>query len=177
MRSIVEKRYFREAVLVLVLALAVPFLNGCSTLGIAKTDDLAAMERRLQSSGSSTNKRVDSLEKSATETQQILNQISANTDTLNTRFGRAKVWLETMNLDTIAAEAHDASKVAQSAANNSNAFFTQYLEWIKAQNALFEQQIKMFEDKMNKDATGASKPSDTGDTSSEKPADSGGGGG
>ena len=176
MRTIVEKRFFREAVLVLVLALAVPFLNGCSTLGIAKTDDLAAMEKRLQSSGSSTDKRVDTLEKSATETQQDLNQISANIDTLNPRFVRAKGWLETMNLDTIATDAHDASKVAQSAASNSNAFFTQYLEWVKAQHTLLEQQIKMLEDRINEDAKGVSKPSGSGDTSSEKPADSGGGG-
>jgi len=176
MRPIVEKRFFREAVLVLVLAVAVPFLNGCSTLGIAKTDDLAAMERRLQSSGSSTDKRVDTLEKSTTETQQTLNQISANIDTLNTRFVRAKGWLETMNLDTIAADAHDASIVAQSAASNSNAFFTQYLEWVKGQHSLLEQQIKMLEARINEDASEVSKPSGSGDASSEKPADSGGGG-
>ena len=40
MRTISDKGFRRHAVVLLALALAVPLLNGCSQLGIAKTDDL-----------------------------------------------------------------------------------------------------------------------------------------
>jgi prefoldin subunit 5 len=158
-------------------ALAVPLLNGCSQLGIATADDLTATESRLENSNRATNSRIDTLEKSTSDMQVSLNEIAASIDTLNARFGRAKVWLETMNIDTIAQDAEKATNAALAAESNAMAFFTQYLEWIKQQHAALEEQIKTLETATKKGGSGNTKsPDKTGDNSSKKPDDSGGGG-
>ena len=175
MRSIFDKGLRHHAVVLLAFALAVPLLNGCSTLGIATADDLTAMEARLQNTNRTTDTRVDNLEKGTTDMQQTLNEISSSIDTLNARFARAKTWIETINIDTMSADVQEASKAAMSAESRSRAFLSHYLEWIKAQQALLEKQIATLEAKMTQDAEGGAKSSDsTEDASSEKPADAGG---
>jgi outer membrane murein-binding lipoprotein Lpp len=178
MRSISTRELRRYVVVLLAFACATPFLSGCSTLGIATTDDLTAAESRLQNSQRATTTRVDNLEKNTSDLQATLTQISSNIDTLNTRFARAKVWLENMNIDTIAADSQEASAAAISAEARSRAFFSHYLDWIKSLNAMLEEQITTLETQMKSDATGTPKsPDSTGGTSSEKPDDSGGDGG
>lgn len=168
MRSIFGRGARSCTVLALAFALAVPFLNGCSQLGIATADELAATDTRVESYNSSANTRLDGLEKNTSDMQTTLNQITASIDTLNARFARASEWLKTMNLDTISTDAQKASAAAISAEARSAAFLAHYLEWIKAQHAALEEQITTLEAKMKQSAEGASKPP------SDKPTDSGG---
>jgi chaperonin cofactor prefoldin len=178
MRTISDKGFRRHAVVLLALALAVPLFNGCSQLGIATADDLTAMEARLQSTNSATDTRVNTLEQNSADMQQTLTEITTSIDTLNARFARAKVWIETMNIDTISSDVQKASKQAMSAESSSRAFLEHYLEWIKAQQALLEKQVTALEAKLKANGEGEAKsPGSTGDKSSEKPADSGGGDG
>ena len=166
MRSIFTRELRRRAVVLLALA-AAPFLSGCSTLGIATTEELAATETRLQNSNRDTSARLDNLEQGTADMQQTLNQIATSIDTMNTRFGRAKTWLETMNLDTISQDAQAASKAALDVDSRHKAFLTGYLEWLKGQQALIEKQIAAVEGKMK----------ETGGIPPKKPAGSGGDGG
>ena len=173
MRFIFTTGVRRHVVVLLAVALVVPFVSACSQLGIATTDDLTATEARLDNSNRTTLNRLDTLEKDKTDLQSSLNQITSSIDTLNARFARAKEWLETMNLDTIAEDAQKAQNAAISAEARSTAFLTHYLEWIKAQHTLLGQEIAAIEAKMKDTAAGTSKPAD----STDKPADSGGDGG
>jgi hypothetical protein len=162
-------RVGRCAVVLLALALAVPFLSGCSTLGIATSDDLTAMESSLRNSNNATNTRIDNVEKSTGDMQAELTQMTTSLDSLNVRFARAATWLETMSLDTIAEDSKNATEQARAAAAISQDFFKNYLEWIKAQHAALDQQIKTLEAQVNK------APADTPEKADTKPADSGGG--
>ena len=175
MRSIFIQGLSRPTVVLLAFALTAPFLAGCSTLGIATLDDLNTTETRLRNSTNATATRVDELEKDKAEIQQSMTQITTSLDTLNARFARASKWLETMNLDTISEDAQKAQMAAINAESRSRAFLTQYLEWIKAQHAMLEEQIATLEAKLTQDETGTSSDSGSGDEgSSEEPADSGG---
>jgi chromosome segregation ATPase len=156
-------------VLFLVFALTVPFLGGCSTLGIATLDDLDASETRLRNSSNATATRIDELEKDKTDLQQTLTQITTSIDTLNARFARASEWLQTMNLDTISEDAEKAQMAAMGAEARSRAFLTHYLEWIRAQHAALQEQITLLEAKLNEGETGS-----PGEGTTEKPAESGG---
>jgi chromosome segregation ATPase len=178
MTSICRKGLRRGAVVLLALALAAPLLSGCSTLGIATSEELSATESRLENSSRATNSRLDNLEKGTADLQQTLAQITSSIDSLNTGFARAKKWLETMNLDTISADAQAASNAAVSAEARSRAFLKHYLEWIKQQHALLEKQIATLEAQMKEATEGTSKsPDSTEGNSSEKPPDSEGGDG
>jgi len=175
MRTISDKGFRRHAVVLLGLALAVPLLNGCSQLGIATADDLTAMEARLQNTSRATDTRVDTLEKSTADMQQTLTEITTSLDTLNARFARAKVWIETLNMDTISADVQNASKQAMSAESRTRAFLEHYLEWIKAQQVLLDQQVTALEAKMKESGEGEAKsPDSTEDKSTEESADTGG---
>jgi len=177
MRSILAMNLRRHAFVILGLVLAAPLLNGCSQLGIAKVDDVTASESRLENSNRATNSRIDTLEKSTADMQKSLDEIAASIDTLNARFGRAKVWLETMNIDTIAQDAEKATKAALAVSSSATAFFTNYLTWIKQQQAALEEQINTLEATTKKGESESTKaPEKAGDDSSEKPDDSGGGG-
>ena len=169
MSSTSSARVGRCAVVLLALALAVPFLNGCSTLGIATADDLTAMESSLRNSNNATNTRIDNVEKSTGDMQAELTQMTTSLDSLNARFARAATWLETMSLDTIAEDTKKATEEARAVAAVSQEFFKSYLEWIKAQHAALDQQIKILDAQMNK------SPADTPEKADTKPADSGGG--
>jgi predicted nucleic acid-binding Zn-ribbon protein len=159
------------------LALVAPLLNGCSQLGIAKVDDITAMETRLQNADRATDARVDNLEQSTNDMQATLNQITSDMDSLNVRFARAKEWLETMNIDTISADAQEATEAAISAEARSRAFFEHYLAWIKDLHATLEKQLTALEAQMEKSEGGTSKPAtSTEGTSTEKTEDAGGGG-
>ncbi len=175
MRSKFSRQVGRYAALLFALAMAVPIFNGCSTLGIATTDELTAMESSVRTSNNSTNTRIDNLEKSTGELQTTLAQMTASIDTLNARFARAKTWLETMNVDTISADAQRASEAAMSAEARSRAFLEHYLEWIKEQHAALEKQIATLETKMKQAPSGDSKKPDA-DKPAKEPADSDGGG-
>jgi chromosome segregation ATPase len=173
MRSIPYNALRPHAAVLLALALVLPVLNGCSTLGIATTDDITAMEARLQSANSATDTRVNTLEQNTADMQQTLNEITASLDTLNARFARAKTWIETMNIDTISADVQEASQKAMSAEARSRAFLEHYLEWIKSQQALFEQQIVTLEAKLKQ--AEETKPLDEPDTApAEQPEETGG---
>lgn len=174
MRSTFSARIGRCAAVLLALALAVPFFTGCSQLGIAKTDDLTAMESSLRNSNNATNTRIDNLEKSTGDMQATLTQMTTSLDSLNARFARAATWLETMSLDTIAEDSKTAADAANLAAVRSQEFFAHYLEWIKAQHVALEQQIKTLETQVKKSPSDASKKPDT-DVPDAKPADTSGG--
>ena len=167
MRSIFTRGHRRCAVVVLASAMAEPLLNGCSTLGIATTDELTATENRLQSSNTTTNARLDGLEKNTSDMQTTLSQMTASVDTLNARFARAKEWIESINIDTISSDAQAAQKAAMDAEARSRAFLTHYLEWLKSQQALLAKQIETLEAQMKQDVAGSKK-------TSKEPADSGG---
>lgn len=172
MRSIFTRGLRRHVVGPFVIVFAVaPFLSGCSTLGIATTDELTATENRLQGSNSATNARLDQLEQGSTDMQQTLTQITASLDSLNANFAEAKAWLQTMDLDTISEDAKSATQAATEAESRSRAFLAHYLEWLKAQQDLINQQITMLESKLNQ-TTGTLDPPDTDEgTSSDQPAD------
>jgi hypothetical protein len=147
-RSNFTKDPRRVAVAVLALALAVPLMNGCSQLGIAKTEDLTATESRLD-------QRLDTVEKNTGDMQQTLGEITASLDTLNTRFARASEWLHEMNLDTISKDAKSATEAATLAETRSRNFLEHYLEWLKAQYELLGQQIATLDEKMKAPAKDA----------------------
>ncbi len=172
MRSILNRSQRSALALLLAVALIVPLLGGCSTLGIATLDDLNATETRLRTSNNAAATRIDDIEKDKADMQQTLMQVTASLDTLNSRFERASVWLQNMNLDTISADAQRAQQAAMSAESRAAAFLTHYIEWMKAQQTLLQEQIAALEAKMENAETGASGSGDEG--ASDKPADSGG---
>jgi uncharacterized phage infection (PIP) family protein YhgE len=170
-RPIFKTEPRRLAVVVLALVLAVPLLNGCSTLGIATTKDLTATESRLQDSNRANSTRLDNLEKNTADMQQTLTEITTSLDTLNTRFVRAKAWLEHMSLDTISADAKAATEAATLAESRSRMFLENYLEWLKAQYALLGKQIDELDAKMKEGPKGAPTSTDSG-KAPEKPEES-----
>jgi uncharacterized phage infection (PIP) family protein YhgE len=170
-RPIFKTEPRRLAVVVLALVLTVPLLNGCSTLGIATTKDLTATESRLQDSNRANSTRLDNLEKNTADMQQTLTEITTSLDTLNTRFVRAKAWLEHMSLDTISADAKAATEAATLAESRSRMFLENYVEWLKAQYALLGKQIDELDAKMKEGPKGAPTSTDSG-KAPEKPEES-----
>ena len=154
------------------LALAVPLLGGCSTLGIATLDDLSASEAQIRNTNTATATRIDELEKENADMQQTLTQVTASLDTLNNRFQRASVWLQNMNLDTISADAQKAQDAAMSAEARAAAFLTHYVEWMKKQQALIQEQIAALEAKMEAAPSDAETPA--GDGGGDESSDGGG---
>ena len=138
---------------------------------------MTEMETRLQNQNTTTNKQVADLDKTTKDMQQTLGQITSTIDTLNARFARAKVWLETMNLDTISEDAQNATKAAMDSEARNRVFLAQYLEWIKTQHAMLEKQIVTLEAQMKSDGKGTSKGSDATNGAPAKTPDDGGGGG
>ena len=55
------------------LAVLLPLLGSCGTLGIATTDDLAATESQLQNSNRATNTRIEKAENNSKKMQENLN--------------------------------------------------------------------------------------------------------
>lgn len=151
MQFFFSRAFGDRAFWVLALALAVPFLGGCSTLGIATADDLTETESRLQNMSRANTTRIDNLEQSTADTRATLTELSAGVDSLNTRFAQAKKWLETMNLETISRDASEASQRALTAEARSREFLTAYLEWIKSMQTLLQQQITLLESRMAED--------------------------
>ena len=172
MRSILTRSQRFPLAVLLAVALIFPLLGGCSTLGIATLDDLSTTETSLRNSNNSTATRIDELEKDNADMQQTLTQVTATLDTLNARFERASVWLQNMNLDTISADAQRAQQAAMSAESRAAAFLAHYIEWMKAQQTLLQEQIAALEAKMESPETGAAGSGDEG--ASDEPADSGG---
>lgn len=123
--------------LIVAVALLIPALVGCSTLGIATTDDLTAAEQRMTTSSGASQQRIAELEKTNTEMNQTLQQVYAEIDSLNNSFAEAKQWLQSMDLATISEDAKNASASAQAA----NSFLVMYLEWLKEQHAVIEKQM------------------------------------
>jgi hypothetical protein len=155
MQSIHIRGRGRPAGLFLVLMLVVPLLNGCSQLGIATTDELEASENRLASSNQSTQSRIADLEKSTGDMQQTLDTIAASVDSLNASFQRASVWLREMNLDTITSRAAEATEAAEEAEARTMLFLQHYLDWVKGQNAILDEQIKTLETAISKSQAGS----------------------
>ncbi|UCH84922.1 MAG: hypothetical protein JSW50_04330 [Candidatus Latescibacterota bacterium] len=149
MRYTSSKRWLGTAVILIALAVAVPLINGCSTLGIATSEELQAVEGRLESSNRSTGARLDNLEKDTADNQQALEQMTATMNDLNERFAEARTWLETMNLDTITQDSQRATAAATAAETRIRAFLTHYLEMLKNQQAALEKQIATIETKIN----------------------------
>ncbi len=176
MRFIFSRKFREQAIVLLVFALAVPLLGGCSQMGIAKVDDVTAMETRLNNATRANSTRLDGVEKSTADMQTTLTELSTGIDTLNTRFLRAKAWLETMNLDTIAADANDASQKALAAEARSTEFFKVYLEWIKAMQTLLQEQITLLETKMEDDPAATPETPPATDESGDTDSSTGGGG-
>jgi hypothetical protein len=165
MRFVFNRQFRDRAIALLVFVLILPLLGGCSQLGIAKVDDVTAMETRLQNSSRANSTRLDGVEKSTADMQTTLTELSTSIDTLNTRFLRAKAWLETMNLDTISQDAKEASDKALVAEARSKEFFAVYLEWIKSMQALLEKQINLLDTKMKDDPAAKPKtPAATGES-------------
>ena len=165
MRFIFNREFRDRAIVLLVFAMVMPLLGGCATLGIATSDELTATETRLKNSTRANTTRIDNAEKSNAEMQKTLTELTTSIDTLNTRFLRAKAWLETMNMDTIAADAQEASQLALSAEARSREFFVQYLEWLKSMQAALVKQIELLETKMKDGPAGTPKqPETTGDS-------------
>ena len=155
----VFRKQLLRTITLLALAGLLPLLGSCGTLGIATTDELAATESRLQNSNGATNTRIQKAESNSKEMQEDLMQLSANIDTLNVRFVRAQEWLEAMNLDTISAQAEEASKTATAIEEQNRMFLAKYLEWLKAQQAVIAERITAIEARI-KDSAGAPAGSD-----------------
>jgi paraquat-inducible protein B len=176
MKLIKGETLTRHAVWLLVFALAVPLLNGCSQLGIAKADDVTAMETRLSNENKATNSRIDALEKNTGDMQKSLDEITTNLDSLKVRFQRAHQWLETMNLDTVTADARKASEAANLAAAQSKSFFSVYMAWIKSQYEDLGKQIADLEKAFPPDGSGKKAAGQIEQKKSTGSGDSGGGG-
>jgi hypothetical protein len=176
MRFVFTRRFRDRAIAVLVFVLVLPLLGGCSQLGIAKTDDLTAVETRLTNATRANSTRLDAVEKNTADMQKTLTELSTSIDTLNTRFLRAKAWLETMNLDTITKNADEASQMALAAEARSQEFFRVYLEWLKTMQTSLQEQIKLLESKTKEDPAETRKtPASTGDTGGTDSSTGGGG--
>ena len=173
MRSLITRQIGRYAFAIAALALTVPFATGCSTLGIATTEELTDLESRIQTSGRTSNTRLDKIETDQATILQQMSEISASIDSLNTSFANASEWLKTMNLDTISADAKNATNAATLAEARSRKFLDYYLAWIKSQHTALEKQIADLEASMKPAAEESEKPAE--DTSGDDSSDDSGG--
>lgn len=149
-----------------VFLLAVlPLALGCSTLGIATTSDLEEAEARMQNTNRATGNRVQNIERDLNNLQQTVNQTTSQVDTLNTRFARARKWLETMDLDTISQDAQDAITAAEAAERRTLTFSQRYLDLLRAQRDLLVEEIQSLETKMKAGDSGG-----MGSSPAESPA-------
>jgi predicted nucleic acid-binding Zn-ribbon protein len=171
MRNNLPRRVRNGTLIFVALALAIPFLGGCSTLGIATTEELDAVNGRLESSNRSTGTRLDALEKDSADLQQTLGEMTASIETLNSQFAEAKTWLETMNIASITEDSQKATAAATAAETRIRLFLTHYLEMLRAQQASLEEQITVIEAKMN-ESPKSQEP--VAPPPADKPADSGG---
>jgi len=133
----------------LAAAFVLPLATGCSTLGIATTEELEAVDSRVQTQHRSNTSRLDTIEQQNAQMLQQLSQISSRLDTLETGFEQARVWLEALNLDEISDAAKTASDLTATMQAQSQAFLVNYLRWIKTQRDVLDEQLIELEKKLN----------------------------
>jgi len=91
-------------VALLVLATA-PWLTGCSTLGIAKVDDLQAAESRLANQNTSTNAELKKTNEDLKRLQEWNAQQQASMDSLSAEIAQVREWVKTLDVEDIANDA------------------------------------------------------------------------
>jgi len=96
-----------------VLALATaPWLTGCSTLGIAKVEDLQAAESRLANQNTSTNAELKKTKDDLKRMQEWNAQQQVAMDSLSAQVAEVRAWVKTLDIDDIAKDASVAKAAA-----------------------------------------------------------------
>jgi hypothetical protein len=135
----------------LVLAGALFALGGCSTLGIATTDQMDGVAAWQDSVGrvlaatsaqsSNNNARLADLDSVEARLERVEEDSQATLDTLQVRMERARAWAESLELDRLANDARGAEAAAASAARRSEIFTESYLSHLISQRKALQVQI------------------------------------
>ena len=102
----------RCLVLVLLAMSTAPWLTGCSTLGIAKVDDLQAAESRLANQNTSTNAELKKTKDDLKRLQEWNAQQQVSMDSLSAQVAEVREWVKTLNVEDIAQDASLAKAAA-----------------------------------------------------------------
>ena len=102
----------RRMVLAVLALAALPWVTGCSTLGIAKIEDLQAAETRMANQNTSTNAEVKTVKQDMQRLQEWNAQQQAGMDSLSQQIAEVRRWVETLNVDDIAQDASFAKAAA-----------------------------------------------------------------
>lgn len=152
---------------------ALPWLGGCSTLGIATTGDVEEMQADQQSRNRRTETQLQNMQNDLDSLQTQLEQLEAtltrfeqmtrgDLDSLMTEFREARDELEAMGLDTMADDLATARE-------NTRKISESYLMLLKAEYEALGQQIQEIETMM--------QPSPPQSPAEEETAPPGSGGG
>jgi len=152
MHSSITGSSVRVAAVIVVALSLMPFLSGCSTLGIATTEDLEATETRLRSAQRATDTRARTNEQALQEMSasvdqltEMQQQVAASIAELNEQFASAKTWLDGMELESMAESAQRTEAAALTAEQRSRNIVVGYLEWARKHRAMLDEQIKILE--------------------------------
>jgi len=103
----------RWMILTLLALAAVPWVTGCSTLGIAKVEDLQAAETRMANQNTSTNADLKATKQDLQRLQEWNAKNQASMDSLSAEIAEVREWVATLDVEDIAKDASFAKAVAE----------------------------------------------------------------
>ena len=160
-------------------SILLPVLTGCSTLGIAETKDVTAMEARIDNENQQINTRLEASLANQQELQAQVNQLmqsqsatAAQVDSLVHHFEIAREWLKDLNIDSLSEDVSTIHRVSAEANDRSRKVTEFYVEWIRNQHETLGKQLQALEASLKESAP---PPSSEGSRGQDDSGDSGGG--
>jgi hypothetical protein len=129
-------------------------LSGCSTLGIATSDEMLQARSRTDSLHRVQEASIANLQAEASRLEQNKASMQTALDTLNQRFDRAKAYFDSLDLESIR---NNIDAVNQRSLSVSES----YLAWLKNQQQFLAAEIAELEAKEGAGASAADGATET----------------
>jgi hypothetical protein len=144
-----------------LLMLSAPLFVGCSTLGIAKVEDLETLDANVQRQNTATTQRLSNIEGSLQQLVDQEAQRQARLDSMSADVAQMRSWLGSLNIETLSQDAQRASMLAETAETRGRTLLQHYRDRLIQEQQLLMQEIQFIEQLMTGTSPGASAAADT----------------
>ena len=129
--------------LLLLAAVTGPWLTGCAQLGIAKTEDVDAMEASLTRANGATSDKVDAVSAEVAQIDPQLQALTAQVDSLNASIAAMTAMMTDLNIESIAIDAKNAARAASVAETKLSAIGEAHLNALVQRQEMTAEEIRV----------------------------------